>query len=1204
MKRTQRSPLFTSSWCLLLLLSIPLVSLAQNCPYPLGQAVTSDYSSTLAVDGNYAYLATNYDGLQIFDVSDLRSPELVGGIPITRISRCLDVSEELAYIGHSYYSDRYFEIIDVSNPIQPVSMAEITLGDIPFRLVHQGDYVFIANDGEGLVVIDVSDPSLPDIVDNYPCHQALDLDLQGEMVFIADFDRGLRIIDISDPHSDLEQIAFLPTDCCTRAVSVWDQYAYILDNDWMQVVDISNPQSPQIVGTLSGLSSASDLFATGNHLFVSQEEEGLIVIDVSQPDQPFIALHEPELTGFQKLEIENSVLYTAAGYEGLRTIWIRCADTEPIYEEAFDHNGTMPPGWSIESHSTRGDPWSPLQDSGEDWSIVTGHTQYGNSDDEWLISPVFDLSSWVECELNFWQDYNHHLSQATLRYSNNSGASWNTLTASTESTSGYQLFDISGWADDLSSVRFLFIFSGEFLSDGAYWNIDDFWLSGTSAYDDLPPVVSEPVPAQPMEGHWSDLTGFIGCTMIDPSGVDASSVAVRIDANGDGDYSDGGPEDWTPVAGLTNSDTLEVLTAVTYIHGLPGMAFEFRGKDLSSTNSLYGYSGLSNLEGINDDWTVDIAYDVSIPEFSNPIPGGQPEPPWIDNQTVTVGCTVLDSIGFVDAVTLAMRIDLNQDLDYNDTGEDWSSLFGYASAGVIEIEESISFPCDGGFHVEFQAADTSGNGLAYSMADEGIVDDILIRIDTTPPSAPYLIVESSTETNAVLMFSPTDDLTFSRYEVYVSEDSLVDETDRLWTDVDDPGLGERDTYTTTVTGLVSGTPYWFRMRTIDGLGHIGNWSNTVHYMTEGTPLAAITDLNIELVEGGLSLTWSEPTEDENGNTPVFIQGYDIHSSIDPHFTPTTETKIATVTTNSFSHEVELSGGTFSYYRVVALGCGSSYLPFTYIPAGSFTMGQNSVEEPEHEVTLTHDFYLATHEVTNQDYLIAVQWAYDNNYVSIYGNVYAHGEELLILSTNYQEISFNDGVFSLVPVVQGYYAGESSADHPVKSVTWYGAACYCDWLSEMEGLTPFYQGDWDQDLDHNPYVAEGYRLPTEAEWEYAARYYDSRRYPWGDESPNCDYANYQGCVGWTAPVGSHPNGNSHLGLQDMSGNLFEWVGDWSDTYSSSPQTNPLGGNGEYRVMRGGSWVFGMSFLQCAYRLYVYPFESMGLEGIRPARTVNP
>ena len=283
-------------------------------------------------------------------------------------------------------------------------------------------------------------------------------------------------------------------------------------------------------------------------------------------------------------------------------------------------------------------------------------------------------------------------------------------------------------------------------------------------------------------------------------------------------------------------------------------------------------------------------------------------------------------------------------------------------------------------------------------------------------------------------------------------------------------------------------------------------------------------------------------------------------------------------------------------------------PMIAVPAGEFEMGDpDAYCAIEHQVTLTHDFWLGQHEVTNQEYMETLQWALDHvpplvtaTTASVKDDLDGSVAELLDLDDSHCEISFNGGTFTV---------DVGKEDHPVIEVTWYGAARYCDWLSLASGLARAYEhsGDWLCN-NHDPYGAEGYRLPTDAEWEYAAQYDDDRIYPWGNEAPDCSRANYGDCVGWTSPVGSYPDAPASLGLSDMAGNVWEWCNDRHECdLGGGAEENPVGDptGTTSRVLRGGSWGLNVGYLRCADRNYGgNPVGSYPGDGFRAARTVTP
>jgi formylglycine-generating enzyme required for sulfatase activity len=192
-----------------------------------------------------------------------------------------------------------------------------------------------------------------------------------------------------------------------------------------------------------------------------------------------------------------------------------------------------------------------------------------------------------------------------------------------------------------------------------------------------------------------------------------------------------------------------------------------------------------------------------------------------------------------------------------------------------------------------------------------------------------------------------------------------------------------------------------------------------------------------------------------------------------------------------------------------------------------------------------------------------------------------------------------------------------ANHPMVGVSWYGAVAYCNWRSEQEGRETCYDlSNWTCDFSK-----KGFRLSTEAEWEYAARGgLSGKRFPWGNNITHST-ANYQsnnlcwydtsstrgyhpvwndGILPYTSPVGSFED--NEYGLFDMTGNVCEWCNDWySDIgYYSSPQANPTGPATvmEQRVLRGGNYDDNAAYrCRVSYRHFGQPGNRDGGNGFR-------
>jgi formylglycine-generating enzyme required for sulfatase activity len=278
------------------------------------------------------------------------------------------------------------------------------------------------------------------------------------------------------------------------------------------------------------------------------------------------------------------------------------------------------------------------------------------------------------------------------------------------------------------------------------------------------------------------------------------------------------------------------------------------------------------------------------------------------------------------------------------------------------------------------------------------------------------------------------------------------------------------------------------------------------------------------------------------------------------------------------------------------------------------------EQPAHAVTLTVPYAIGQYEITNYQYCDVMNWAIENGYAKIDGQRLVDSTgTFLLLNLDPKFGGFRSQLGIRVEGDRLEVAGKFGG-HPVNAVTWYGAAAYANFLSRKNGLVPAYDSaTWEWRADSG-----GYRLPTEAEWEYAARGAERRVYAWGDTMSD-QYNLY----GDTHPVGyfdgtvkkGKPTGDnsSPFGVFDMTGNVWEWCWDWyaRGYYGVSPAEDPLGPEqGEDRppydvdsptkVWRGGGMLApeDMGYLRIAKRWSAGPEKFYMETGFRIALTLTP
>jgi len=384
-------------------------------------------------------------------------------------------------------------------------------------------------------------------------------------------------------------------------------------------------------------------------------------------------------------------------------------------------------------------------------------------------------------------------------------------------------------------------------------------------------------------------------------------------------------------------------------------------------------------------------------------------------------------------------------------------------------------------------------------------------------------------------------------------------------------VGTSTTTSFSDSGLTASTTYYYRVAAYNS-GGTGEQSNTVNVttlsqITIDTQPAAMISMFTGKISGSLSVSasvtpgstlsyqwYSNTTASNNG-------GNIINGATDSSYSIPTSLEAGIY---YYFVEIRATGGAVVRSNVATVGVIS--VEMVWINSGTFTMGSPTNEanrgsdETQHDVTISKGFNMGKYEVTQELYQAVM--------------------------------GVNPSIFTSNPAT-----GEVQERRPVESVTWYDAVEFCNKLSEMEGLTKAYKiigatvtVNWE---------TNGYRLPTEAEWEYACRAGMTTAYNTGDTiSDN---------TGWYT---NNSNSRTHevgkksanaWGLYDMQGNVWEWCWDWYGSYASESQTDPRGAaSGSSRVLRGGGWDNFGQLLRSAFRDYNNPDIRGDNDGFRLLR----
>jgi hypothetical protein len=306
----------------------------------VGSVETPGDAKSVYVSGNYAYVAADDEGLQVIDIINPESPEIVGSLTMQNSGRAwlVHVSDSYAYVVSNLTGDFSLEAIDIGDPQNPASVSYFGAQGSPQDLHVSGDYAYVVWEatsitGEqqagGLKIIDISDPENP-VRASYTSTGtgAQGVFASGNYAYVADGGwNGLLIFDVRN-HQNPNNISTLDVDDATK-LYVSGNYAYVAGSGDLQVIDVSDPYNPQSVGSVERSTGAQGIYVTGSYAYIAAYEDGIDVINIADPQNPTLLTTVDTPGKAVDIFVAGSYAYVADNEDGLQIIDLSNLSTLP-----------------------------------------------------------------------------------------------------------------------------------------------------------------------------------------------------------------------------------------------------------------------------------------------------------------------------------------------------------------------------------------------------------------------------------------------------------------------------------------------------------------------------------------------------------------------------------------------------------------------------------------------------------------------------------------------------------------------------------------------------------------------------------------------------------------------------------------------------------------------------------------------------------